>query len=98
MDKKRKAKGLAPLAPEESEGSRSGLLITDGEDEQVAKRRKLLEEAAALDADDSDDDEEEEESSDKPVDKGKGKAVAEDGCVPVISSESTLGADNIIRV
>lgn len=79
MDKKRKAKGLAPLAPEETEGAGSGLLITDGEDEQVVKRRKLLEEAAALDADDSDDDDEEEESGEKPVDKGKGKAVEQDG-------------------
>ncbi|KAJ9116901.1 hypothetical protein QFC22_004558 [Naganishia vaughanmartiniae] len=80
VDKKRKAKGLAPLAPFESEGAASGLLITEGEDEQVVKRRKLLEEAAALDADDSDDDDDEEvESGEKTVDKGKGKAVDEDG-------------------
>lgn len=51
-------------------------MITEGEDEQVAKRRRLLEEAAALDADDSDDDEEEDEQP-NGVDKGKGKAVDE---------------------
>ena len=73
-DKKRKAKGLPPLAGDDD--ARSGLLITEGEDEQVAKRRKLLEEAAALDADDSDDDEDEAEQP-NGVDKGKGKAVDE---------------------
>ncbi|KAJ9113845.1 hypothetical protein QFC19_000038 [Naganishia cerealis] len=92
LDKKRKAKGLPPLAGGH-EGAGSGLMITEGEDEQVAKRRKLLEEAAALDADDSDDDEDE-ESGEKAVDKGKGKAVEEDSANEDDSDNSDSDSDS----
>lgn len=68
MDKKRKAEGLPPLAPLESQ--RDGQLgiegVRDGEeDEAAAKRRKILEEAAEMDKDDESESDEEE---------GKGKA------------------------
>lgn len=68
MDKKRKAEGLPPLAPLESQ--RDGQLRIEGvrdgeEDEAAAKRRKILEEAAEMDKDDESESDEEE---------GKGKA------------------------
>lgn len=68
MDKKRKAEGLPPLAPLESQ--RDGQLRIEGvrdgeEDEAAAKRRKILEEAAEMDKDDENESDEEE---------GKGKA------------------------
>ncbi|OWZ28067.1 protein CWC15 [Cryptococcus neoformans c45] len=73
MDKKRKAEGLPPLAPLESQ--RDGQLRIEGvrdgeEDEAAAKRRKILEEAAEMDKDD-------ESESDEEEGKGKGKGKAE---------------------
>ncbi|WVQ96267.1 hypothetical protein IAU59_003371 [Kwoniella sp. CBS 9459] len=77
LEKKRKAQGLPPLPPVEgalriTEGNGNG--NGNGEEEAAAKRRKVLEEAAEMDKDDESDDEEDGE----PVNKGKGKAVAND--------------------
>lgn len=68
MDKKRKAEGLPPLAPLESQ--RDGQLRIEGvrdgeEDEAAAERRKILEEAAEMDKDDE---------SESDEGEGKGKA------------------------
>ncbi|WWC88359.1 uncharacterized protein L201_003269 [Kwoniella dendrophila CBS 6074] len=88
LEKKRKAQGLPPLPPLQSENT---LKIENGgqsqdnksdnkdEDDQITKRRKILEEAAELDKDDDDDDDDEDEEERTKLNKGKGKQVNGNG-------------------